>query len=74
MTNESTEAVLELCLQTQHENTKRAILLAVKNCKKPRDWDRMPSSVRLEMNWMIDRLISTIDELKLEDTKCAEMD
>ena len=64
MTNESTEAVLELCLQTQHENTKRAILNAIDaelgECEDQGEMQRVGALKELRV-W--------IDELKLEDTK-----
>ena len=62
MTNESTEAVLDLCLQTQHENTKRAILNHI--------GQRVNDSVSVELVMReLQDVEDWIDQLKLEDTK-----
>ncbi len=63
MTNESTEAVLELCLKTQHENTKRAILKYIAQ--------EYPISVEYG-EWQFSEaedIAKFISELKLEDAK-----
>jgi hypothetical protein len=64
MTNESTEAVLQLCLQTQHENTKRAIcryaMTRISDLNELRQWASATELSKL-MDWL--------DQLKLEDTK-----
>lgn len=63
MNPESTEAVIELCLRTQHENTKNAILKYIAQ--------EYPDSVKYGQ-WMFsdaDDIAKFINDLKLEDTK-----
>jgi hypothetical protein len=69
MNQESTEAVLELCIQTQHENTKK------RACHLLSGWyvtvERRGSKTfsHEQMLAMLSLLIKTVDEIKLEDTK-----
>lgn len=67
MNQESTEAVLELCLHTQHENTKRAILNRLTE-----QYDR--NLCRAEIIEEVEDIAYWIANLKLEDAKCAETD
>ena len=62
MTNESTEAVLQLCLQTQHENTKRRIIKWLEDSRHAHELNCHEDTVVL-------KTIEWIEELKVEDTK-----
>lgn len=64
MTNESTEAVIELCLRTQHENTKRAICRELDQRIK-----ELESIFKDSHAEVLAELEGWVESLKLEDTK-----